>query len=175
MAAQSETNCIRFFSPSERSRNISPHFMVGRLLHPLQFPLKYFSRILPALAVLRGNENSEKADLPGICFRIEFDEAYKTEYADYISNPADVRTIPIEYYHPVCFSFARKQITGRSIPVFPVMVDASCITTIAGANRYVSGLIKEALPAKEQVRALTLVPQNAGCISAGWKCQKDQR
>ena len=32
------------------------------------------------------------------------------------------------------------------------MVDASRITTIAGANRYVSGLVKEALPTREQVQ-----------------------
>ena len=49
------------------------------------------------------------------------------------------------YYHPFV-SFARRQITPRNIPISPVMVDASRITTIAGANRYVSGLVKEALP-----------------------------
>ena len=105
------------------------------------------------MAKFRGDNHSEKpGDLPGIVYSIEFNDAYKDNYANYIAKREDVRSIPVEYYHAVCQSFARKPILPRDIPLSPVIVDASRITTITGANRYVTGLIREALPPKEQVQ-----------------------
>jgi ABC-type multidrug transport system ATPase subunit len=115
--------------------------------------VELFFSDLPELAAFRGDNHSERpGDLPGIIYTIEFNDAYKENYTSYIAKPADVRSIPVEYYHATCQSFARKAVLPRDIPLSPVIVDASRITTITGANRYVTGLIREALPAADQVQ-----------------------
>jgi putative ATP-dependent endonuclease of OLD family len=115
--------------------------------------IELFFNDIPELAQFRGDGHSERpGDIPGIVYSIEFNDAYKDSYASYIAKRDDVRSIPVEYYHGVCRSFARKIVVPRQIPISPVIVDASRITTITGANRYVTGLIREALPTKEQVQ-----------------------
>jgi ABC-type multidrug transport system ATPase subunit len=119
---------------------------------PPSISIEVFFANVPELAEWRGDDNSEKAEVPGIKWSIEFDEAYRAEYADYTLNPDDVRTIPTEYYKAICHSFARKQLTPKKIPLSPVTIDASRVTGFAGANRYVAALVKEALPVAEQVQ-----------------------
>lgn len=115
--------------------------------------IELFFSDIPELAEFRGDNHSEKpGDLPGIIYSIEFNDAYKDAYEQYIAKRDDVRSIPVEYYQALCQSFARKSVLPRQIPLSPVIVDASRITTITGANRYVTGLIREALPPKEQVQ-----------------------
>ena len=114
--------------------------------------IELFFSDIPELSNFRGDDNSEKADVPGIRYSIEFNDAFKENYENYIATPADIRSIPIEYYHPVCSSFSRKQLIPRNIPISPVIVDATRITALTGANRYVTSLIREALQPKEQVQ-----------------------
>ncbi|WP_424630646.1 ATP-dependent nuclease [Bradyrhizobium sp. SYSU BS000235] len=125
----------------------------GKPAHLPAITIELFFSDIPKLAAFRGDNHSEKsADIPGILFSIEFNDAFKDSYSDYIAEPLDVRSIPVEYYHAVCQSFSRKPILSRDIPLSTVVVDASRITTITGANRYVTGLIREALPRTEQVQ-----------------------
>ncbi|KRR29118.1 ATP-dependent nuclease [Bradyrhizobium retamae] len=115
--------------------------------------IELFFSDIPGLAEFRGDNHSEKpAEASGIIYSIGFNDAYKDAYVNYIAKPKDVRSIPVEYYQAVCYSFARKAVLPRHIPLSPVIVDASRITTVTGANRYVTGLIREALPTKEQVQ-----------------------
>jgi predicted ATPase len=125
----------------------------GKPAHLPSITIELFFSNIPELASFRGDNHSEKPeDCPGILYSIEFNDAFKDSYAEYIAKPLDVRSIPVEYYHAVCQSFSRKLILAREIPLSPVIVDASRITTITGANRYVTGLIREALPPTEQVQ-----------------------
>ncbi len=125
----------------------------GRPAHLPSITIELFFSNIPELADFRGDNHSEKpGDVPGIVYSIEFNDAYKDAYADYIAKPADVRSIPAEYYQAICYSFGRKAVLPRQIPLSPVIVDASRITTVTGANRYVTGLIREALPTKDQVQ-----------------------
>lgn len=141
-----------FLFPLETIREYVDSFRSGQPIDLPEIAIEVFFNNIPELAELRGDGNSEKADVPGVRFSIEFNEAYKDAYANYVANPSEIRSIPIEFYHPVFNSFARKPITPRNIPITPVIVDASRITTITGANRYVTGLIREALPPQEQVQ-----------------------
>jgi putative ATP-dependent endonuclease of the OLD family len=125
----------------------------GKPAHLPKITIELFFSDIPELAAFRGDNHSERpGDLPGIIYSIEFNDAYSDAYADYITKRDDVRSIPVEYYQAVCQSFARKAVLPRQILLSPVIVDASRITTITGANRYVTGLIREALPTKEQVQ-----------------------
>lgn len=117
---------------------------------PPSIKIEVFFRDVPELASLRGANNSEGDNCPGIVFSLEFDNDFSTEYAEYISRPAEVRSIPIEYYKVQWLSFAFNSVTSRSIPVTPVTVDASRVVSIFGASKYVSDLVRT-LPVSERV------------------------
>jgi putative ATP-dependent endonuclease of OLD family len=68
------------------------------------------------LAQLEGNGNSEKNNTCGISLKIEFDEKYQPEYEQLIQS-RNIKTLPVEYYDVFWNSFARENITARSIPI----------------------------------------------------------
>lgn len=100
-------------------------------------------------AFVRGTNNSRSEDASGVCLSITFDEAYKEEYAAYISKPNEVRSLPIEYYSVQWRSFAGNDITARSIPFKPSFIDASAIRNAALANRYIIEILKGNLDPKQ--------------------------
>ena len=82
---------------------------------------------------------------------IEFNEDYKSEYANYIADPKLIKTIPIEYYIVRWRNFAGNDVTSRSIPIKPSFIDASTIRNISAANRYVLDVVKDSLSDKQRV------------------------
>jgi predicted ATP-dependent endonuclease of OLD family len=108
------------------------------------------------LASLRGSINSLNEDTPGVKLSIEFDEKYAEEYAEYISDPSQVTAIPIEYLKVVWRSFTDHDITARSIPLKPIMIDASAIRHNLGASRYVIDVMSNYLSNSDRAKlALT--------------------
>jgi predicted ATP-binding protein involved in virulence len=104
-----------------------------------------------SLAVLKGTNNSEREDVPGVSMLLEFNEDYKNEYMNYIADPKLIKTIPIEYYAVRWRSFAGNEIQSRSIPIKPTFIDASTIRNNVAANRYVLDTIKDSLTEKQRV------------------------
>jgi predicted ATP-dependent endonuclease of OLD family len=105
----------------------------------------------PALAKLKGINNSKKEDVPGVKLLIEFNDAYKSEYESYIADPSLIKTVPVEYYIVRWRDFADNDVTSRSIPVKPCFIDASTIRNNVAASRYVLDIIKDSLTPKQQV------------------------
>ncbi len=105
----------------------------------------------PALARLKGKNNSKKEDAPGVKLLIEFNDDYKSEYASYIEDPRLIKTVPVEYYIVRWRDFADNDITSRSIPIKPCFIDASTIRNNAAASRYVLDIVKDSLTKKQQV------------------------
>lgn len=110
----------------------------------------YFSDI-PALATCKGTNNSLKENVPGVKLTIEFNTEYCAEYAAYVADPAIIRTVPIEYYAIRWRNFADADITVRSVPIKPSLIDASTIRNNAAASRYVVDIMKDSLSRKQQV------------------------
>jgi predicted ATP-dependent endonuclease of OLD family len=63
---------------------------------PPSIKIEIFFQDVPELAALRGTNNTEGDNCPGVTFSFEFDEDFAVEYGEYISRPAEVRSIPIE-------------------------------------------------------------------------------
>lgn len=106
----------------------------------------------PALAALKGINNSLKEDCPGVALSFEFDNNYAAEYSSYVADPAAIRTVPVEYYAVRWRNFAgNDNATARSIPIKPSLIDASTIRNNAAASRYVVDIMKESLDRKQQV------------------------
>lgn len=105
----------------------------------------------PALARLKGKNNSKKDDVPGVKMLIEFNEDFNSEYASYIAEPQRIKTMPVEYYTVRWRDFADNNITARSVPIRPCFIDASTIRNNIAASRYVLDIVKDSLSEKQQV------------------------
>jgi putative ATP-dependent endonuclease of OLD family len=102
------------------------------------------------LAILEGDGNSEKRKVSGVCLSIAFDEKHQPEY-DRLVSKGKVSSLPIEYYDIICTSFARENITPRSIPLKSALIDSSSNRYQNGSDVYVSRIVKELLDSQEIV------------------------
>lgn len=96
------------------------------------------------LPLFEGNGNSEKAKGCGISFKIAFDDKYQAEYEQLVLK-GDIKTLPIEYYDIYWTSFARENITARSIPIKSAMIDSSNNRFQNGSDVYISRIIRDNL------------------------------
>lgn len=109
----------------------------------------------PALASLKGRNNTKNEDCPGLKLSIELDsdhvEALK-EYARDDSNPA---VLPVEFYKCHWRSFADNGITIRNLSFRTKTIDTSLPRAYRGPNRYVAQLVDDVLT-EQQRRELSL-------------------
>lgn len=106
----------------------------------------------PALTKLKGDNNSLGLDLPGVTLLIELNPAHASDFAQYVSDPSEIRTMPVEYYWIKWRDFADNEIiNARGIPLQTSLIDASIIKNNTAASRYVVDIVKESLSSKEKV------------------------
>lgn len=106
----------------------------------------------PALAKLKGRNNSKRNDVPGIKLSIELNDDYQVEFASYIADPARIKTLPVEYYLVRWRDFADNDIvSSRSVPIKPCLIDASTIRNNTAASRYMLDIVKDSLDKRQQV------------------------
>lgn len=99
-----------------------------------------------------GSLNYEKrVGESGISFKIAFDEQYQAEY-DELRKEGNIKTLPIEYYEITWQSFARDNITSRSIPIKSAFIDSSSNRFQNGSDIYLSRIIKENLDENDLVK-----------------------
>lgn len=107
----------------------------------------YFYEEIPSFL---GDDNTEKAkDISGITLSIAFDKKYVSEYQVLCDNK--LTSLPIEYYEVNWKSFARENMTSRSIPVKSAMVDTTSYTPTSGSDIYISRIVKNLLENDEIV------------------------
>jgi putative ATP-dependent endonuclease of the OLD family len=104
------------------------------------------------LEVLRGSMNSKKENCIGIKVEIIFDDDFKDEYENLITNSInEVHLIPAEFYKVQWHSFANDAITFRSLPVRLSYIDATTIRLQSGTDFYLQDIIQTDLDVKERV------------------------
>ena len=101
-------------------------------------------------ANLKGSRNSKKQDTFGIKLRIMLDENYSDEYAAFKQVNSN-QNVPIEYYRIEWKSFADQEITSRSIPIKPNIIDSSGTKYKNGSDYYISKIISNRLDKSEQI------------------------
>ncbi|WP_274423904.1 ATP-dependent nuclease [Chelativorans sp. YIM 93263] len=105
-----------------------------------------------SLAKLKGNNNKLGLDQSGVSLAIELNPALAEEFAEYVSDPAEIQTVPIEYYVIRWRSFSENDISNaREIPLNASLIDASTIRNNVAASRYIVDIVKESLSPKEKV------------------------
>jgi len=102
------------------------------------------------LAKFEGDGNSEGKKECGVSLKIAFDDKYQSEYEEFIKG-GNVKTIPIEYYDVFWTSYARENITARSIPIKSALIDSSSNRYQNGSDIYISRIVKDFLEPEDVV------------------------
>lgn len=109
--------------------------------------------------MLEGNYNSDQLNKEsGLTFSIHFSELFNEEY-ELLVKKSDIKSLPIEYYDVSWVTFARENITTRSIPVKSVLIDSSNYRYQNGSDVYISRIVKEALD-PEDIIAISQAHRN---------------
>lgn len=124
-------------------------FLANPNLLPPKFLIEVYlnsddQEINKALELLKGSMNSKKANSAGIKLEVCFDDRYQKEYSIY-KQTIEKKSFPIEYYKIVWSSFAKDEISIRSIPLKPNVIDASGIKYKNGSDYYISKIISNQL------------------------------
>ena len=101
-------------------------------------------------AELLGNNNSLRENAPGVFLQIKFNNEYAEEYKNYVEDPSEIRTVPVEYYEVKWYGFHHGTITYRSIPINVSLVDASIVKNLVGTDKYISKILNDFLETKER-------------------------
>jgi putative ATP-dependent endonuclease of OLD family len=98
-----------------------------------------------------GDKNSKKSKNTGFTFRVFYDEKNDSEYNKLISSNNPLKSLPIEYYKTEWISFARENITTRSIPIKSALINSASSRYQNGSDIYITKIVKEFLEDEERV------------------------
>lgn len=128
----------------------------GESPEPPTLSIELFLADVDDLAILKGTNNSEKTDCPGLCITVSFDKKYAPEYAAYIKDPERIKTIPTEFYSVRWSSFSDRDLTARSVPIKCTSIDGTSMRGLGIADRFFSNLANGILsPAQRAELSLT--------------------
>jgi len=133
---------ISEFIDSHRQGNPTP---------PPEISIEVFLADTPDVAVLRGSNNSEKADACGVSLTIGLDEAFQAEFTSYVADPAALNSVPIEYYKVTWESFAGASLSAQSMPLKTALIDPSNTSNSYAANKYVLEIVRDYLTKPQSV------------------------
>jgi putative ATP-dependent endonuclease of OLD family len=102
------------------------------------------------LEILKGSMNSRKEDSSGIKLEVCFDDKYQKEYSIY-KQTSDKKAFPVEYYKIVWSGFSQTEVSTRSIPLKPNVIDASGTKYKNGSDYYISKIISNQLDSEDIV------------------------
>lgn len=102
-------------------------------------------------ADLKGENNHEKANSPGLRIEAAFNTNYSKEYERFLDSEGEIGLVPTEYYDVRWLDFAGNRLSRRSVPVKVSLIDASSLRLYAGADYYLQKTIDEQLDPAERV------------------------
>lgn len=117
---------------------------------PPSITIELFFEDEAALADLKGMNNSEGEDTPGIKLKVSLSDSRHDEFAAYVSDPEKLNSVPIEYYDIDWTNFADNEMRPYMKLVKAAMIDPSSISNSYGANKYMLELARDVLSPKQQ-------------------------
>ncbi len=109
----------------------------------------------PDLSALKGTNNSQSEDCPGLKVEIDIDHDHIDSLKAYACDKSNPSILPVEFYKTTWRSFAGNSITLRNLPFRAAMIDTSLPRVHRGPNKYVSQIVSDVLT-EEQRRQLSL-------------------
>lgn len=111
----------------------------------------YLNEDFPIMEGDRFSEKDLSGKASGIGLKIALDEKYNEEYRSLIEL-GEVISVPIEYYDIDWYSFARKPLTPRSIPIKSSFIDVGFSKFQNGSDIYISRIVQNILETDEKTK-----------------------
>lgn len=122
----------------------------NKKIDPPSIVIELYVENTPETAGFKGRQNSLNSNETGVKIVIAFDQNYRLEYTKYISKPADVTTIPAEYYGAQWHSFAGNGITTQGFPFKTMFIDTSSTRLQTANDYYLQSVIRNVLHPTER-------------------------
>jgi len=103
------------------------------------------------LANLRGTNNSEGEDCPGLYLKVELNEDFADDFRKYTRENDNPDIMPTEYYTVVWRDFADNTTATRKLPFGAKIIDTSLVRGYLGPNKYLSRIISDVLEEDQRV------------------------
>jgi putative ATP-dependent endonuclease of the OLD family len=97
------------------------------------------------LAKLRGTNNSEGEDCPGLYLKVELNEDFAHDFEEYTHGKDNPDIMPTEYYKIAWRSFADRSVINRNLPFSSKIIDTSLVRGYQAPNKYLSRIISDVL------------------------------
>ena len=141
------TNVTNYFETLRQGDNMSPpHILIEAYLNDDDDP---------ALAKLKGRNNTKNVDCPGLKLLVEVDGDHVESLKEYAKDDSNPPVLPVEFYKCYWRSFADNGITLRNLSFRTKAIDTSLPRASRGPNKYVSQLVDDVL-SDDQRRELSL-------------------
>lgn len=111
----------------------------------------YLDEVIPILEGDKFSEKNTEGKTSGIALKIALDEKYNEEYESLIKS-GNLESLPIEYYDVEWYSFARKALTSRSIPIKSSFIDVGFSKFQNGSDIYISRIVQNILDTDEKTK-----------------------
>jgi predicted ATPase len=108
-----------------------------------------------ALARLKGTNNTNSEDCPGLSLGIDVDSDYVEALKEYARDPSSPAVLPVEFYSVTWRAFSGEAVTLRNLPFRPAVIDTNLPRAYRGPNKYVVQVVNDVLT-EEQRRELSL-------------------
>ena len=99
----------------------------------------------PALAKLKGGNNTENENCPGLELKIDVDSDQVESLKQYAADNSNPAVIPVEFYCVTWRSFAGSGVTLRNLPCRVAMIDTSLTRVYRGPNKYLAQVVSDVL------------------------------
>lgn len=124
----------------------------GKRPQPPELVVEVYFENEQALAKLKGENNSLREDAPGYRLRAALDPDFADEYKAFLDAPAEIKTVPTEFYRVEWTDFAGQPVNVRAVRVKASLIDASRIRLQSGADYHLQKIIGETLDCKQQAQ-----------------------
>lgn len=129
-------------------------YLAGDLTHTT-LPEVLIEVFVDGIPEYRGTNNSLGEDAQGISLKIAFDPDLLAKYDELIKDPANVRSVPIEFFKFELRDFADNPIKSLTRKAKSLLIDPSRLHPTYGKNQYITTLLAAAL-SKDELAHLNL-------------------
>ncbi|MGC9539199.1 ATP-dependent nuclease [Streptomyces sp. UG1] len=124
----------------------------GQALTPPEIVIELFLESTSETAALKGTNNLQKIDEPGVRIRVSLNPDYNAEYKEFVKEPDHVRLVPTEYYRVDWMAFSGNGVTRNSIPASSSLIDAANIHLQSGVDYHMKQILNSKLQPDDRVK-----------------------